>query len=69
MWDTLKARRHFPGFKKIDINRDAMFDEDSSYSKSRKKPLEEPEEAKAPRTHDTIMNEETQEKDREFEEP
>ena len=36
---------------------------------SRKKPIEEPEEAKAPRIHDTIMNEETQEEDREFEEP
>ena len=31
--------------------------------------LLEPEEAEAPRIHDTTMNEETQEEDREFEEP
>ena len=30
---------------------------------------EEPEEAEAPRIHDTTMNEETQEEDQEFEEP
>ena len=35
----------------------------------RKKPAEEPEEEEAPRIHDTIMNEETQKEDREFEEP
>ena len=62
-------RIYFAGFKKIDINRDVTFDEDSSYIKSRKKPAEEPEEAKAPIIHDTIMNEETQEEDRDFEEP
>ena len=28
---------YFPGFKKIDINRDVTFDEDSTYNKSRKK--------------------------------
>ena len=28
---------YFPGFKKIDISRDATFDEDSSYKKSRKR--------------------------------
>ena len=33
------------------------------------KPAEEPEEAEAPRIHDTIMNKETQEEYREFEEP
>ena len=40
-------------------------------SKSRKRPTEEPEEAEAeaPRIRDTIMNEEAQEEDREFEEP
>ena len=62
-------RIYFPGFKKIDINRDVTFDEDSSYIKSRKKPAEEPEEEEAPRIHDTSMNEETQEEDQEFEEP
>ena len=41
------------------------FDEDTTYNKSRKKPVEESEEAEAPRVHDTTMNEE----DREFEEP
>ena len=73
MWDTLKARRltkyTSQDSKKIDINRDVTFDEDSSYIKSRNKPVEEPKEAEAPRIHDTIMNEETQEEYREFEEP
>ena len=45
------------------------FDEDTAYNKSRKRPAEEPEEAEAPRIHDTTMNEETQEEDQEFEEP
>ena len=47
------------------------FDEDITYNKSRKIPAEEPEEAEeeAPRIHDTTMNEEAQEEDREFEEP
>ena len=45
----------------IEISRDVTFDEDSSYIKSKKKPAKEPEEAEAPRIHDTIMNEETQE--------
>ena len=45
------------------------FDEDMAYNKSRKKPAEESEEAEAPRVHDTTMNEEAQEEDREFEEP
>ena len=62
-------RIYFLGFKNIDISRDVTFDEDSAYIKSRKKPVEEPEEADAPRIHDTIINEETQEEDREFEEP
>ena len=42
---------------------------DIAYNKSRKRPAEEPEEAEAPRIHDTIMNEENQEEDRDFEEP
>ena len=45
------------------------FDEDRIYKKYRKRPAEEPEEAEAPRIHDTTMNEETQEEDQEFEEP
>ena len=68
MWDTLKAKDYkiyFPGFKKIDINRNVTFDEDTTYNKSRKRPAEDTEEAEAPRIHDTTMNEE----DREFEEP
>ena len=62
---------YFPGYKKIDISRDVTFDEDTAYNKSRKRPAEEPEEAeaKAPRIHDTTMNKEAQEEDREFEEP
>ena len=69
--ESLKAYRiYFPGFKKIYISRDVTFDEDTTYNKSRKIPVEEPEEteAEAPRTHDTTMNEEAQEEDREFEE-
>ena len=62
--ESSKAYRiYFPGFKKIDISRDVTFDEYSAYIKSRKKPIEEPEEAEAPKIHDTIMNEETQEED------
>ena len=69
-FESSKAYRiYFPGFKKIDISRDVTFDEDSAYNKSRKRPAEEPEETKAPRIHDTTMNEEIQEEDREFEEP
>ena len=47
---------YFPGFKKIDINRDVTFDEDSTYNKSRKRLAEEPKETEVPRIHDTIMN-------------
>ena len=60
---------YFPGFKKIYISRDVTFDEDIAYNKSRKITTEEPEELEAPRIHDTTMNEEIQEEDREFEEP
>ena len=50
---------------------DVAFDGDTAYNKSRKRPADEPEEAeaKAPKIHDTTMNEEIQEEDREFEEP
>ena len=54
---------YFPGYKKIDISRDVTFDEDIAYKKSRKRPVEEPEEVEAPIIHDTTMNEETQEED------
>ena len=60
-------RIYFPRYKKIDISRDVKFDEDTAYKKSRKRPAEEPEEAEAPRIHDTTMNEEIQEEDQEFE--
>ena len=53
----MKARRIFPGYKKIDISRDVTFDEDIAYNKSRKRPVEEPKEAEAPIIHDTAMNE------------
>ena len=50
-----------PGYKKIDISRDVKFDEDTAYNKFIKRPAEEPKEAeaKAPRIHDTTMNEES----------
>ena len=61
-YESSKAYRiYLPGFKNIDVSRDVTFDEDSAYIKSRKKLAEEPEEAEAPRIHDTIMNEETHE--------
>ena len=62
-------RIYFTGFKKINISRDVTFDEDSSYIKSKKRLVEEPEETRAPIIHDTTMNEAIQEEDREFEEP
>ena len=68
--ESSKADRiYLPGFKKIDISSDVTFDEDIAYNKSRNKPIAEFEEAEAPRIHDTTMNEEAQEEDREFEEP
>ena len=68
--EILKAYRiYFPVFKKIDIIKDIIFDEDSAYNKSRKRPVEDPEEAEAPRIQDTTMNDATQEEDREIEEP
>ena len=57
---------YFPRFNNIDISRDVTFDKDSAYIKSRKRPTEEPEETRAPRIHDTTMNEETQVEDREL---
>ena len=56
--NTSKAYRiYFPRFKKIDINRDVTFDEDSAYLKSRKLPIEE--ELEATKVRDTTMEEVT----------
>ena len=46
---SLKAYKiYFPGYNKIDISRDVTFDEETCYNKSRKRHVEEPEEAEAP---------------------
>ena len=43
--ESSKAYRiYFLGYKKIDINIDVTFDEDTAYNKSRKRPAEEPKE-------------------------
>ena len=50
--ESSKAYRiYFLGFKNIDISRDITFDEDSSYNKSRKRPIEDSEETKVPGYH------------------
>ena len=68
--ESLKAYIiYFLGFKKIDITRDATFDEDSAYKKYRKLPIEDIEEPEVPRIRDTTMNEATPEEDREMKEP
>ena len=54
---------YFPRYKKIDINRDITFNEDSAYNKHRKRPAEDLEESEAPKIHDTTMKEETREED------
>ena len=62
--ESLKDYRiYFPGFKKIDINRDVTFDEDLAYNKSRKRPAEDPEGTEVPQIQDTTMNHATQEED------
>ena len=60
---------YFPGFKKIEINRDVTFDEYSAYIKSRKICVEDFEESKVPKICNTTMNEGTLEEDQEIEEP
>ena len=55
-------RIYFPGYKKVDIIRDMTFEEDSTYNKSKKIPIEDIEEPEVPRIRDTTMNEETPEK-------
>ena len=48
--DTSNSYRiYFPGFKKIDINRDVTFDEDLAYFRSRRLPIQEFEEPKETR--------------------
>ena len=67
--ESSKAYRiYFPGFKKIDISRDVTFDEDSSYNKSRKRPVEDSEETYAPKVQNTTMNDTNQDEYREIEE-
>ena len=60
---------YFPRFKKIDISRDVTFDEDTTYKKSRKRPVEDHEETEVPRIPNTTINEENLEENREMEEP
>ena len=56
--DTLKAYRiYFLGFKKIDINRDVNFDEDSTYFRSRRLPTQEVEEPEETRVRDMEIGE------------
>ena len=66
----MKAYRiYFLGFKKIDISRDVTFEKDSAYNKSRKRHVEDLEEAEVPRIQEMTMNEATPKEDREMEEP
>ena len=52
--ESLKDYRiYFPGFKKIEISRDVTFDEDSTYSRSKKLCIEEVEEPETTRVRDT----------------
>ena len=51
----------------MDISRDVKFDEDSAYNKSRKRPIEDPEETKVPKIQDTTMNDATQKENQEIE--
>ena len=62
-------RIYFPGFKKNDISRDIKFDEDSSYNKSRKRPIEDSKEIEVPIIPNTTINEVNPEEDWEMEEP
>ena len=69
MWDTLKARR-LTEYTSQDSRRstsaEKTFDEDSTYNKSRKRPIEELEETEVPRIQDTTMNDANQDEDREI---
>ena len=56
--DTTKAYRiYFPRFKKIDINRDVTFDEDSTYFISRRISIQEVEEPEEMRVQDMEIRE------------
>ena len=51
--DISKAYRiYFLGFKKIDISRDIAFDEDSTYFRSRRTPIQEVDEPEDTRARD-----------------
>ena len=48
-FESSKAYRiYFPGYKKIDLNRDVTFDEDTTYNKSIKKPTKNLKKRKYP---------------------
>ena len=65
--ESSKAYRiYFPGFKKIG---GMKFEEESTYNKSRKRPVEDSEETEVPEIQDTTMIEATLEEYREMEEP
>ena len=56
--DTSKVYRiYFPGFKKIDISRDVNFDEDSTYFRFRRTPIQEDEELEETRAWDIELGE------------
>ena len=56
--DTSNAYRiYFLGFKKIDISRDVTFDEDSTYFRSRRTPIQEVEEPEEMRVRDMEIGE------------
>ena len=54
---------YLPRFNKIDIRRGVTFDEDSTYKKSRKRPVKDSEETKAPKIQDKTMNDANQDED------
>ena len=60
LWDSKAYRIYFPGFKKININRDVTFDEDSAYNKFRKRIVEDSEETEVTKIQDTTMNDANQ---------
>ena len=54
---------YFPRFKKIDISRDTKFNKGLAYNKSRKRHVEDPEEAEVTRIQNTTMNDATEDED------
>ena len=70
--DTSKAYRiYFPRFKKIDLGRDVTFDEDSTYFRSRRKPIQEVKEPEYKRAQNMEIGESILEyhEDHDMEEP